>query len=61
VDPIVPDPKLDEKFVTVEFDDGDSGRIRLDDIRLLQPNYPVVGMCLMHLSNCYFFSSDLII
>lgn len=38
-----PDPELDEKFVSVEFDDGDSGRIALDDIRLLQPDYPVVG------------------
>lgn len=37
-----PDSELDDKFVSVEFDDGDSGRIALDDIRLLQPNYPVV-------------------
>ncbi|XP_046425397.1 uncharacterized protein LOC124182332 isoform X1 [Neodiprion fabricii] len=37
-----PDPELDAKFVSVEFDDGDSGRIALDDIRLLQPDYPVV-------------------
>lgn len=37
-----PDVDLDEKFVSVEFDDGDSGRIALDDIRLLQPDYPVV-------------------
>ncbi|XP_020288061.1 uncharacterized protein LOC109856804, partial [Pseudomyrmex gracilis] len=42
VEPLEPDPELDEKFVTVEFDDGDSGRISLDDIRLLHPNYPVV-------------------
>ncbi|KAL0131790.1 hypothetical protein PUN28_002974 [Cardiocondyla obscurior] len=42
VKPLVPDPQHDEKFVTVEFDDGDSGLIVLDDIRLLQPNYPVV-------------------
>lgn len=46
VKPMVPDPQHDEKFVTVEFDDGDSGLIVLDDIRLLQPNYPVVGMYL---------------
>lgn len=44
VEPSEPDPELDEKFVSVEFDDGDSGRIALDDIRLLQPDYPVVGM-----------------
>ncbi|XP_074094348.1 BAH domain and coiled-coil containing protein winged eye isoform X2 [Cotesia typhae] len=37
-----PDSDLDEKFVSVEFDDGDSGRIALDDIRLLLPDYPVV-------------------
>lgn len=43
VEPTEPDPELDEKFVSVEFDDGDSGRIALDDIRLLQPDYPVVG------------------
>ncbi|XP_036150363.1 uncharacterized protein LOC105840034 isoform X3 [Monomorium pharaonis] len=42
VKPLVPDLQNDEKFVTVEFDDGDSGLIVLDDIRLLQPNYPVV-------------------
>lgn len=46
--PMVPDPQHDEKFVTVEFDDGDSGLIVLDDIRLLQPNYPVVGTCLTY-------------
>ncbi|XP_018023640.2 serine-rich adhesin for platelets [Hyalella azteca] len=28
-------------FVNVEFDDGDSGRIHVDDIRLLPPDYPV--------------------
>ncbi|XP_008559177.1 uncharacterized protein LOC103579528 isoform X3 [Microplitis demolitor] len=37
-----PDSDLDDKFVSVEFDDGDSGRIALDDIRLLLPDYPVV-------------------
>ncbi|XP_063989724.1 uncharacterized protein LOC135168983 isoform X3 [Diachasmimorpha longicaudata] len=42
VEPSEPDSDLDDKFVSVEFDDGDSGRIALDDIRLLQPDYPVV-------------------
>ncbi|XP_068157721.1 protein winged eye [Drosophila tropicalis] len=28
-------------FVSVEFDDGDSGRIRLQNIRLLLSNYPI--------------------
>ncbi|KAK0167944.1 hypothetical protein PV327_001793 [Microctonus hyperodae] len=37
-----PDSELDDKFVSVEFDDGDSGKIALQDIRLLQPDYPVV-------------------
>lgn len=39
-----PDPH-DDKFVAVEFDDGDSGRIAIEDIRFLEPNYPVVGKC----------------
>ncbi|XP_078690701.1 uncharacterized protein LOC144921517 isoform X5 [Branchiostoma floridae x Branchiostoma belcheri] len=39
-----PDGSDDDKtFVSVEFDDGDSGRIPLDHVRLLPPNYPVVG------------------
>lgn len=42
-EPGTPDPHLDAKFVSVEFDDGDSGRIALQDIRLLPPNYPVMG------------------
>lgn len=42
----VPVPSADDtdsRFVCVEFDDGDSGRINLEDIRLLPQNYPVVG------------------
>ncbi|KAK0076969.1 hypothetical protein PV325_004610 [Microctonus aethiopoides] len=42
VEPSEPDSELDDKFVSVEFDDGDSGKIALQDIRLLQPDYPVV-------------------
>jgi hypothetical protein len=41
--PSSPDPELDLHFVNVEFDDGDSGRINLDDIRLLPKDYPIVG------------------
>ncbi|XP_076275170.1 BAH domain and coiled-coil containing protein winged eye isoform X2 [Rhynchophorus ferrugineus] len=41
-EPGTPDPHLDGKFVSVEFDDGDSGKISLQDIRLLPPNYPIV-------------------
>ncbi|XP_068632200.1 protein winged eye isoform X2 [Battus philenor] len=36
-----PDPRHDN-FVAVEFDDGDSGRIAIEDIRFLEPNYPIV-------------------
>lgn len=32
-----------QDFVSVEFDDGDSGRIRLKNIRLLLSNYPIAG------------------
>ncbi|KAF5302568.1 hypothetical protein FQA39_LY10186 [Lamprigera yunnana] len=41
-EPGTPDSDLDSKFVAVEFDDGDSGRIALEDIRLLPPNYPII-------------------
>ncbi|XP_044731494.1 protein winged eye isoform X2 [Chrysoperla carnea] len=41
-EPGTPDPTLDDRFVCVEFDDGDSGRIALEDIRLLQADYPIV-------------------
>ena len=41
----------EEKFVSVEFDDGDNGKINKDDIRLLPKNYPIVGMyCHGHLN-----------
>lgn len=32
-----------QEFVSVEFDDGDSGRIRLQNIRYLLSDYPIVG------------------
>ena len=37
------DSSSQHNFVNVEFDDGDSGRIHVDDIRLLPQNYPVTG------------------
>ncbi|XP_070504575.1 protein winged eye isoform X3 [Chironomus tepperi] len=40
--PSSPDSDIDEKYVNVEFDDGDSGRIVLDHIRFLISNYPIV-------------------
>lgn len=39
-----------QDFVSVEFDDGDSGRIRLKNIRLLLSNYPIAGVCAGHFS-----------
>lgn len=36
-----PEHERDPKYVTVEFDDGDSGRINLDHIRFLISNYPI--------------------
>ncbi|CAG9860481.1 unnamed protein product [Phyllotreta striolata] len=41
-EPNSPDSEVDDKFVLVEFDDGDSGRIDLKDIRLLPSDYPVI-------------------
>ncbi|KAL4714905.1 hypothetical protein ACJJTC_014276, partial [Scirpophaga incertulas] len=38
----VADLEHSRDFVPVEFDDGDSGTIALEDIRLLEPDYPVV-------------------
>ncbi|XP_063961234.1 trinucleotide repeat-containing gene 18 protein-like isoform X1 [Lytechinus pictus] len=37
-----PNPTLDANFTTVEFDDGDSGRIPLDHIRMLPQDFPLV-------------------
>lgn len=34
--------ETDLKFVSVEFDDGDSGRIAIEDIRLLPVDYPII-------------------
>lgn len=39
-EPTSPDPE--KRFVNVEFDDGDSGRIALEDIRYLLSDYPIV-------------------
>lgn len=37
------DYEFDPKFIVVEFDDGDSGRIAIEDIRFLLSDYPIVG------------------
>lgn len=38
-----PNAEPDSKYIVVEFDDGDSGRIALKDIRFLMSDYPIVG------------------
>uniref|UniRef100_A0A182VY81 BAH domain-containing protein n=1 Tax=Anopheles minimus TaxID=112268 RepID=A0A182VY81_9DIPT len=40
-EPASPDPE--KRFVNVEFDDGDNGKIALEDIRFLMSDYPIVG------------------
>ncbi|XP_055548947.1 protein winged eye isoform X3 [Wyeomyia smithii] len=39
-EPTSPDPE--KRYVNVEFDDGDNGRIVLEDIRFLLSDYPIV-------------------
>ncbi|XP_058446655.1 protein winged eye isoform X3 [Malaya genurostris] len=39
-EPTSPDPE--KRYVNVEFDDGDNGRIALEDIRFLLSDYPIV-------------------
>jgi hypothetical protein len=53
-EPSTPDSEMDDKYVNVEFDDGDSGRIVLEDIRFLLSDYPIVGKYL--LIDCLSFS-----
>lgn len=50
-EPGSPDPHLDGKFVCVEFDDGDSGTIAIEDIRLLPPDYPIMGIYFLIISD----------
>lgn len=38
-----PESSPDKNCVNVEFDDGDSGRIPLDNIRLLPPGLPIIS------------------
>ncbi|XP_055643435.1 protein winged eye isoform X3 [Toxorhynchites rutilus septentrionalis] len=40
-EPTSPDPE--KRYVNVEFDDGDNGKIALEDIRFLLSDYPIVG------------------
>lgn len=41
--PGTPDLNSKKLYISVEFDDGDSGRIAIGDIRLLFNDYPIVG------------------
>ena len=50
-EPGSPDSNYGGKFVSVEFDDGDSGRIAIEDIRYLLSDYPIVGKLINILSN----------
>ena len=36
-------PDIDEKFVIIQLDDGDSRDIHVDQVRFLPDNYPFVG------------------
>ena len=36
-------PDIDEKFVIIQLDDGDSRDIHVDQLRFLPDNYPFVG------------------
>ncbi|KAJ9577704.1 hypothetical protein L9F63_005697, partial [Diploptera punctata] len=56
--PSSPDPQLDLHFVNVEFDDGDSGRINIDDIRLLPTDYPIIVSSTTPRTSCESHSKD---
>lgn len=57
--PGTPDANSKKQYISVEFDDGDSGRIAINDIRLLFKDYPIVGKfviarrCLSIHSDCF--------
>lgn len=38
-----PAHEANHNLVNVEFDDGDAGKIHVDDIRLLPPEFPILG------------------
>ena len=38
-----PNPNADKHLICVEFDDGDSGRIPMEHIRMLPQDFPVVS------------------
>lgn len=50
-----PDVEDAEKYVDVEFDDGDSGRILLDHVRILPNDFTVFGMLKVSKINMFIF------
>ncbi len=42
-----PNPNEDKNIICVEFDDGDSGRIPMEYIRMLPPEFPIIGRLLL--------------
>ena len=47
-------PDIDENFVILQLDDGDSRDIHVDQVRFLPHNYPFVGELLL-LSMIYIY------
>lgn len=55
-----PNPHADKNFINVEFDDGDSGRIPLDHIRMIPEDFPIVCKYLQcYLATSFTFISNL--
>lgn len=52
--PSADDTDYDPRLVSVDFDDGDNGRISLQDIRLLPQDYPIVGEMMLNLMETLF-------
>ena len=52
------DYEYDPRFVIVEFDDNDFGRIAIEDVRFLLSEYPIVGRCLVFITNDFKFVND---
>ena len=44
-------PDVDENYVIIQLDDGDSRDIHIDQVRYLPENYPLVGK----LITCKYF------
>lgn len=55
-----PEYEADSKYAVVEFDDGDSGRIAIEDIRFLMCDYPVVGKKIYFMKYFQFIFASII-